>query len=164
MSSLIWYTPFSMFELAQKIISLATQKKLRICSVESVTGGRVASSLTSIPNSSATFYSGIVTYSLDSKLKFLEIPRDFFEHQSVYSTECALLMAEAWRKKCEADICISTTGEAMNSRQIFFGLSDTSETQTFVKILSGNRNQVQEEATEHALELILEACRKSNTT
>lgn len=144
--------------LPEKIIALAKEKKLRICCVESITGGRIASALTSVSGASEVFYSGIITYDTESKIKFLDIPKSFFEKNSVYSHECAKKMAENWRKKCEADICISTTGNAEGERkEVFFGISTPKETESFSELFEGNRNEVQEKATEYALKILWKA-------
>ncbi len=95
-----------MKKITKYIIKTATKKKLRLCCVESVTGGKIASALTSVAGASKVFYSGIVTYDLQSKIDFLEIPKEFFQFCSAYSPKCAELMAENWREKCSADICI----------------------------------------------------------
>ncbi len=148
---------YHMSNLPEKVIERATAHEIRICCAESITGGRIASALTSVSGASKVFYSGIVTYDLDAKVKFLEIPAEFFDEHNVYSAECAVEMAENWRKKCDAHICISTTGQAVASGQIFFGVSiDRSDSVSHTQFFTGDRNEIQEQATQFALQLFLD--------
>lgn len=142
--------------LPEKIITLAKEKKLRICSVESITGGRIAAALTSVSGASDVFYAGITTYDTASKIQFLDIPKFFFEENSVYSHKCAKKMAKSFLEKCEADICISTTGNAEGERkEVFFGIATPEKTRSFSEIFKGNRTEVQEKALEFGLGLLL---------
>jgi PncC family amidohydrolase len=141
--------------LVEAIIRIAQKKRLRIVSAESVTGGRIAARFTSVSGASDVFYSGIVAYDQESKTRFLNIPHDFFEKHSVYSVECAEMMAKNWLIKCNADFCISTTGQAEESGEVFFALVSKCETRSFLKIFEGDRNIVQEQAAQYALEILL---------
>lgn len=148
--------------LAKAIIGFAKKNHLRLSCAESVTGGRVVSALTSVSGASEVFYSGIVSYDIESKIRFLDIPKDFFETHSVYSLDCAEKMAENWRKKCDVDFCISTTGQAEGSGEIFFGLSGREGAASSLKIFDGTRNAVQAQAAQYALEILLLEMEKQN--
>jgi PncC family amidohydrolase len=142
--------------LPEKIITLAKEKKLRLCCAESITGGRIAAALTGVSGASEVFYSGVVVYDTQSKIRFLDIPESFFEKNSVFSAECAKKMAENFKEKCEADICISTTGNAEGEKkEVFFALATAKGETSFSSIFEGNRNEVQERATGYALETLL---------
>lgn len=145
---------------AQDIVALATQKKLTICSVESITGGRISAEITSISGASTPFFAGGVFYDKRAKEDILGISTETIKKYGVYSTECASAMAQCWREKCKADICVSTTGraEAVSNilPEVFFGISTRFGEKTTHKTFSGTRTEVQEQATLFALILLKE--------
>ncbi len=148
-----------MKNLASQIIHLAQQNNWRICTVESVTGGRIAAALTSVSGASEVFYSGGVFYDTRAKMQFLDLTPKFFNECGVYSIECAVEMASRWREQCKADFCISTTGEAepvdsLRGR-IFFAVADANHTEHIDKGFEGDRASSQSFATEYALQFLL---------
>ena len=64
-----------MRKLAQKIVSLLKKKRFKISFAESCTGGLLSSSITSISGSSKVFTLGLVTYSNQSKINTLKVPK-----------------------------------------------------------------------------------------
>jgi len=64
-----------MKKLSQKIVKLLTKKKLKISIAESCTGGLLSNTITSIKGSSKIFTLGLVTYSDESKIKLLKVPK-----------------------------------------------------------------------------------------
>ena len=64
-----------MIKLSQKVVRLLRKKKLKISFAESCTGGLLSSSITSISDSSKIFTLGLITYSNQSKMNTLKIPR-----------------------------------------------------------------------------------------
>ena len=64
-----------MNNLSLKIIKLLTKKKYTVSFAESCTGGLLASTITSISGSSKIFNMGFVTYSNNSKIKLLKVPK-----------------------------------------------------------------------------------------
>ena len=65
-----------MKNISQKIVRLLTKKKLNISFAESCTGGLLSSTITSINGSSKVFTIGFVTYSNQSKINSLKVPKD----------------------------------------------------------------------------------------
>lgn len=57
------------YELAQRIGILLSQKKLKLTTVESCTGGSLAKLITDIPGASEWFDCGFITYSNESKIR-----------------------------------------------------------------------------------------------
>lgn len=91
---------------------LLAKKKLSIAVAESCTGGRLAQIITAIPGSSQYFKGGVVTYATQSKTDVLGVPTQVIEEHSVVSAQVAEEMAARVRQKFDADIAISTTGNA----------------------------------------------------
>ena len=58
-----------------RIIKLLKQKKFKISIAESCTGGMLSSAITSISGSSKVFEMSLVTYSNQSKMSILKVPK-----------------------------------------------------------------------------------------
>jgi len=79
---------------------------------ESCTGGIISHRITRVAGSSAYFKSGAVTYSNESKVRFLGVEGSTLERHGAVSRETALEMAEGIRREAGADIGLSSTGIA----------------------------------------------------
>ncbi len=99
-------------EILKKISNYLLDKKLKIATAESCTGGLIAHSLTNISGSSNYFDRGIVSYSNTSKSEILNIPKKLLEEYGAVSEPIAKKMAENIRKLSKVDFGISTTGIA----------------------------------------------------
>jgi len=64
-----------MKKLSKKIVYLLIKKKIKISFAESCTGGLLSSVITSISGSSKVFTLGLVTYSNQSKINILGVPK-----------------------------------------------------------------------------------------
>jgi PncC family amidohydrolase len=101
-----------MNNLSLKIVKLLTKKKLTVSFAESCTGGLLASSITSISGSSKVFNMGLVTYSNNSKVKLLKVPKKTITKYGAVSHETCLSMVKNLSKISKANISISITGIA----------------------------------------------------
>jgi len=64
-----------MKKITQKVVKLLSKKRFTISFAESCTGGLLSSTITSISGSSKVFTLGLITYSNQSKIKILKIPK-----------------------------------------------------------------------------------------
>ena len=101
-----------MKKLSQKIIKLLTKKKLKISFAESCTGGLLSNTITSIKGSSKIFTLGLVTYSDESKIKLLKVPKDIIRKYGAVSQETCLAMLNNLNKIGKTNIAVSITGIA----------------------------------------------------
>ena len=101
-----------MKKLSQKIVNLLRKKKLKISLVESCTGGLLSSSITSISGSSKVFTFGLVTYSNQSKISTLKVPKNIIRKNGAVSYETCLLMVKNLNKIARTNISVSITGVA----------------------------------------------------
>ncbi len=101
-----------MIELSLKTIRLLTKKKLTISFAESCTGGLLASTITSISGSSKVFKMGLITYSNNSKIKLLKVPKKTITEYGAVSYETCLSMVKNLSKISKSNISISVTGVA----------------------------------------------------
>jgi nicotinamide-nucleotide amidase len=84
---------------------------LTVGTMESCTGGLLASYFTDAPGSSAYFKGSLITYTPEMKIQY-GVPREVVEKYGVVSEECARAMAQAVRLALGTDVGISTTGVA----------------------------------------------------
>ena len=89
------------------------EKGLTITTMESATGGQIASLITDTEGSSAVLKGAFVTYCNEVKI-MQGVPAETIERYSVYSKETAVAMAEACARKYGADIGIGVTGTMGN--------------------------------------------------
>ena len=101
-----------MKKLSQKIVNVLRKKALKISFAESCTGGLLASSITSISNSSKVFTIGLVTYSNQSKISLLKIPKKIISKHGAVSYETCLSMVKNLNKISKTNISVSITGIA----------------------------------------------------
>jgi len=101
-----------MKKLSQKIVKLLIKKKLKISFAESCTGGLFASSITTISGSSKVFTLGLVTYSNQSKISMLKVPKNIIKKHGAVSYETCLCMVKNLSKISKTNISISVTGIA----------------------------------------------------
>jgi len=97
--------------LSSAVFKLMTERKLFLGTMESCTGGLLASLLTDTPGVSTMFRGGLVSYATDLKEE-LSVPREVVERHGVISVETARAMAQAARERLHADIGIGVTGVA----------------------------------------------------
>ena len=101
-----------MKKLSQKIVRLLTKKRLKISFAESCTGGLLSSSMTSISGSSKVFTIGLVTYSNQSKISILKVPKNIIRKHGAVSYETCLSMVKNLGKISKTNISVSITGIA----------------------------------------------------
>ena len=98
--------------LNQKIVSLLKRKKLKVAVAESCTGGMLSNTITSVSGSSKVFTLGLVTYSNQSKLSILKVPKKILSKYGAVSVQCCLAMVNNLSKISKAKSCVSITGIA----------------------------------------------------
>jgi len=90
---------------------LLKEKGLTLATMESCTGGLVASTITDVPGSSNYFKGGVVAYSNEVKIAY-GVPAHLIAEHGAVSPEVAQAMASAARLRLGADIGLGTTGVA----------------------------------------------------
>jgi nicotinamide-nucleotide amidase len=98
--------------LARLTLDEAQQRRLKIVTAESCTGGLIAGLLTEIPGSSATVERGFVVYSNKAKEEMLGVPGDLIADAGAVSEPVVRAMAEGALKESRANIAVAVTGVA----------------------------------------------------
>ena len=101
-----------MKKISKKIVSLLKKKNFKISFAESCTGGLLSSAITSISGSSKVFTLGLITYSNQSKINNLKIPKKIIMKNGAVSYEACLSMVENLDKISKTNISVSITGIA----------------------------------------------------
>lgn len=102
-------TPLS---LAKHILLALADRKFKITTAESCTGGMIASLLTKEAGASSCFEAGFVTYSNEMKTKLLEVTEKSLDQYGAVSEEVVIEMAKGALQKSSADFVIAVSGIA----------------------------------------------------
>jgi len=137
--------------------NLLAGKALSLATMESCTGGLLASTVTDVSGSSAYFKVGLVAYSNESKIAYGVAPEIIADYGTV-SREVAQAMATAARLRFEADIGISTTGvagpdeiEGKPVGTVYIGIDWAESQKVIASNYPGNRIWVKHRVTSAAL-------------
>jgi nicotinamide-nucleotide amidase len=88
------------------------ERGLTIATVESCTGGLIASVLTDVEGCGHAFERGFVTYSEAAKIEDLKVPATLIQAHTAVSAEVAEAMALGGLRRSAADLALSVTGYA----------------------------------------------------
>ncbi len=152
----------------ERIVGDLLRKKRKTLSIaESLTGGLICDRITDIPGSSDYFMGGIISYSNDSKIRHLNVPRSEIERYGAVSKEVARSMAQGVRQALSTDIGLSTTGIAGPTGGtsekpiglVFIGLAKGKRTWVKRLNLKGTRREIKEKTCENALRFLIEKLR-----
>lgn len=94
------------------LLELAEKKGVMFSTVESCTGGYIASRITDVPGASESFLGGIVTYSNRLKMDLAGVKEVTLREHGAVSRECAVELASGFRSRSGSDATVSVTGIA----------------------------------------------------
>ncbi len=156
-------------ELAKEIVTLCTERNLKIATAESCTGGMISAAITSVSGSSAVIELGVCSYSNRIKSKVLDVSRETLDLCSEYSTHCAEEMANGVLELSGADFAVSTSGVAGPSGDtpenpvgtVYIGVCGKGSSSVKKYSFDNNgREYIRARATEQALLNLLEHIKK----
>ncbi|NPA75141.1 MAG: CinA family protein [Euryarchaeota archaeon] len=141
---------------------LIKDKKLKLATAESCTGGLLGSTITDVPGASAYYLGGVISYSNDAKINILGVKKETIERYGAVSEQCAKEMARGVAELFGADIAIATTGIAGPSggttqkpvgtvfiAYYLFGVVDVEK-----RKFDGSRREIKRKIAEHALNVL----------
>ena len=137
-----------MLELVNKL----KEKNLTIGSVESMTGGLFASTITSVPGASKVFKGSIVSYSPLIKENVVGVNKETIDRYGVVSKEVAYEMVDKGQKLLDVDICVAVTGNAGPTAEpgeegvgcVYYGIAFKKKIFITKKVFSGSRDEIRE--------------------
>ena len=153
-----------MKKISQKIVRLLKKKRLKISFAESCTGGLLSSTITSISGSSKVFTLGLVTYSNQSKINTLKVPKKIIMKHGAVSYETCLSMVKNLNRISKTNISVSVTGIAGpkgGTKQkpvglVFIGIKKGNKTLVKKHLFKNKkRSSIQRATVNKALNLIL---------
>src|SRR5471030_2490465 len=97
-------------DAAEHLLHACRQRKLKVVTAESCTGGLIAATLTAIAGSSDVVDRGFVAYSNAAKNEMIGVPMALIEAHGAVSEEVARAMAEGALSRSRATIAVSVTG------------------------------------------------------
>ncbi|MCC6815777.1 MAG: CinA family nicotinamide mononucleotide deamidase-related protein [Saprospiraceae bacterium] len=150
--------------ISQELGFLLIKSGLTLGTVESCTGGEIASKITSISGSSSYYKGSIVCYATELKEKLLNIDSMLIEEYSVYSKEVAEAMVRHSIDMLNTDLVISSTGiagpdggtEKLKVGTIFIACGNKQRVRIKKLMLGKNRDRNIEAASILALNLARE--------
>ena len=95
-----------------KLIYLLKKKRLKLAIAESCTGGMLSSAITSVSGASKVFTLSLVTYSNQTKMSILKVPKKTIQKHGAVSIQCCLSMVNNLSKISKTKVCVSITGIA----------------------------------------------------
>ena len=136
----------------------------KLVTAESCTGGMIGAALTAIPGSSAVYKGGVISYTNQVKHDLLGVPTALLDQVGAVSSAVAEAMAVGVRKAMDADVAVSVTGLAGPGGDefgnpvgtVYIGYSDRNRSLAKHFLFSGDREQVRCQATEAALQMVLQ--------
>jgi len=153
-------------EKAREVLRLGLDRRMRVATAESCTGGLVAAVLTETAGSSAVFERGFVTYSNEAKTELLGVPAATLSAHGAVSEPTARAMAEGALAASRADATVAVTGIAgpdggSADKPVglvhFAAARKGGTTLHAVRTFPGNREDVRSAAVETALALLIES-------
>jgi nicotinamide-nucleotide amidase len=141
------------------VIDLLHQQNKLISVAESCTGGLLASHLVNVPGSSQVFKEGLVVYSNEAKMKYLDVSEDTLKEKGAVSPECVKEMCENLQEHTNAEVTVSISGiagptggtEEKPVGLVYFGIRHNNETKLYRKVFNGDRYMIRYRAVIFAL-------------
>ena len=97
-------------QAAESLLAACRERRVKLATAESFTGGRIAGTLTAIAGSSDVLDRGFVTYSNSAKTEMLGVPADLIASMGAVSEDVARRMAEGALQRSAAGVAVSVTG------------------------------------------------------
>ncbi len=156
-------------QLADKIISKATEKNISLGTAESLTGGLIAATLTSVAGSSQVMRGGIVSYATEVKQNVLQVDSLTIKNEGVVSEKTARDMVTGAQGILNCDVCIAVTGLAgptggtdeVPIGTVWLAVSVENDILSTKLSLSGSRDEIRSQTVSASLEILLTMLEKT---
>lgn len=143
------------------IVSLLKEKNETLSVAESLTGGKIADAVVSLPGASEVFFGGIVSYTDDVKQRLLGVSKETLEKHTAVSAEVAAEMAVGVATRFGTTLAVSATGvagpgggtEKTPVGCVYLGLYHKGAVSTVRLSLSGSREEIRAKSARAAIEL-----------
>lgn len=151
-------------ETEKELVRILQEKKMTVTTVESCTGGMIASRIVDVPGASDVFKEAFVTYCDEAKHDLVGVSWETLDTFTAVSSETASEMAQGGARSARADLALSATGlagpdggtEEKPVGLVYIGCAFHGKTDVRELHLTGNRSEIRSQAAEEALRFGLE--------
>ena len=152
--------------MEKKIGELLSSIGCTLSLAESCTAGGISSKICEFPGSSHYFMGGIICYSVNSKIRDLNVSSEEIKNNSDVSEEVAKQMADGVRERFNTDFSISTTGytgpTGNKIGKVFIGFSSCEKTLVKEYMFEGNRQEICNQIIHQSLQILYQEIKLSN--
>jgi len=153
-----------MADPAKTLVERLAHRGWTLATCESLTGGLLGATLTSVPGASTVYRGGLITYASDLKATLAQVDSTWIAQHGVVNEHTAAQMAEGARRSCGAHWGIATTGVAGPTMQdgesvgtVWIGLAGPGVAPFAQRSLfDGDRAAIRRDTVDAALALLLE--------
>ena len=148
---------------ARVVLDAARSASMTLATAESLTGGLVAATLTSVPGSSEVVVGGVASYQAKAKERLLGVDGASIVREGVVSREVACEMAQGARERFAATLAVSATGIAGPTGAepgkpvgtVWIGVATTEGAHAKCCFFQGSREEVRLQTVGAALDALL---------
>lgn len=150
-----------MTQVAEVLAALVRQRAT-LAVAESLTGGLIGATITTVSGASQAFRGGVISYATDLKQALLGVPEDLLLREGAVHPEVAAAMAAGVARLCEASYGLAVTGvagpEPQNGRPVgtvYVAVSGPhDEIHQRQLSLKGSRERIRIETMDQAIDLL----------
>jgi nicotinamide-nucleotide amidase len=153
--------------LAAQIVGLLGEREQTVAVAESLTGGLLGATITTIPGASVVFRGGIIAYATELKAALLGVPAGLLARYGPVHPDVAAAMAAGVRDRLGATFGMATTGVAgpdpadgKPPGTVHIAVSAGPVPVTRELVLAGGRDEVRRDTVEQALRLLWQVLRE----
>lgn|SRR5690554_4667152 len=139
------------------LVNKLKDKKLHISFAESCTGGLLAKLITDVPGASMILTESLISYSSESKIKYLGVEKATLDKYDIVSKEITRQMVLGLSQLTNADICVSVSGYAGPSGdvgKVCFSIKYQNLIKDFEKKYYGSRRRIRNSVSKDILEQV----------
>ena len=145
-----------------EIFKKLEEKGLAFGSIESMTGGLFATTITNVSGASKVYKGSIITYTSEEKINIVGVNKETIDKETVVSSKVAQEMAMNGQKLLNVDICLSITGNAgptveKGNKQVgeaYIGICFKGVTAVASFLFKGDRNQIRASACKQMIDIL----------
>lgn len=145
-----------------EIFKKLEQKGLTFGSIESMTGGLFATTITNVSGASKVYKGSVITYTSEEKINIVGVNKETIDKETVVSSKVAQEMAMNGQKLLNVDICLSITGNAgptvekgnKQAGEAYIGICFKGVTAVASFLFKGDRNQIRASACKQMIDIL----------
>lgn len=159
----------SLSNLTNTLGSLLTERRLRLCTAESCTGGKLASALCASRDTPKFYGVGFVTFTNEAKTRILGVAKSTLDIHTAVSEAVVAEMASGAQKQADVEISIAISGyggpeggeDGTPPGTVWFGWAIHDTVYTVVQRFTGDCEAVLDQAVRFAVAQLLGLLREN---